>query len=111
MNQNTRGGFRKARSLSAIGIAAPSVRGGGRISADIRFIRRIRRSIRGVPETMRHGIEFGLLVAAVDEQSSWKSLGVVREKACSRFSCPIHPGLAQEPNVDCTMAMVDAKVK
>jgi len=88
VNQNTRGGFRKARSLSAIGIAAPSFQGGGRNSAEIYFNRRIRLSIRGVPETKRHGIEFGLLVAEVDEQSSWKCLGVVREKACSRLLVP-----------------------
>lgn len=44
--------------------------------------------MRGVPEKTRHGIEFGLFVAAIDDQSSWNALEVVREKACSWFLVP-----------------------
>ena len=58
-------------------------------SADIYFIRRIRRLIRGVPEETRHGIGFGLLVAAVDEESSWKVLGWFEKKHA--LDCLSHP--------------------
>ena len=62
-------------------------------SADIYFIRRIRRLIRGVPEetrtTTRHGIVFGLLVAAVDEESFWKVLGWFEKKHA--LDCLSHP--------------------
>jgi hypothetical protein len=42
----------------------------------------------GVPEETRHGIGFGLLVAEVDDPSSWKTLGFEKKHA---HDCLPHP--------------------
>jgi hypothetical protein len=51
------------------------------------------------------GVRFGLLVAAVDEQS-FLECPEVREKACSQLLVPSIRGLAREPDVDCTIVVI-----
>ena len=83
MAQNRRRGFRKLDRAFTFNRRS-SRRGDGRNPQVTMFIRRIRRYDHG---RTRHGVRVGLLVAAIDEQSNWKTFGV-REKACLRLLVP-----------------------
>jgi hypothetical protein len=109
MNQNTRGVFRKAVLVSVVCIAMPSLRGGGRIPPIL--------TLSGGSVIQYVGFQKGQDMA-LGLACSWLKLMAHplgrpwgSRKSMLMIACPIHPGLAQRFDVDCTMSKVDAKVK
>jgi hypothetical protein len=103
MDQNTRGGFRKARLASAICIPVPSVRGSGRVP--LIFTLSGGSVVQYVGFQKSQGMALGSACSGLHLMSNLLGRSCGSRKSMLMIACPIHPGLGQEPDVDCTMAM------